>query len=68
MRYISVGWCFILHVNVDTSTVAHLSKYIVLLLLRCFLNLLPLDIHRHYELMTTLLYKIVFIWMESLAT
>ena len=51
-----------------------MSKCIVLLwlliwlVLRCFLNLLPLDIHRHYELITTLLYKIVFIWMESLAS
>ena len=72
MRYISVGclWCFMLHINVNASTVAQLSKYIVLLwlVLRYFLNLLPLDIHRHYELITMLLYKIVFIWMESLAT
>ena len=74
MWYISVGciWRLILHAN--TSTIAQLSKYIVLLwlliwlVLKYFLNLLPLDIHRHYELMTTLLYKIVFIWMESLAT
>ena len=70
--YISVGctWQFILHINVSTSTVAQFSKYIVLLwlVLRYFLNLLPLDIHRHYKLITMLLYKIVFIWMESLAT
>jgi len=72
MWYIRVDflWCFILHSDVNTSTVTQLSKYIVLLwlVLRYFLNLLPLDIHRHYKLITMLLYKIVFIWMESLAT
>ena len=36
-------------------------------MLSYFLNLLPLDIYRHYKLITALLHKIVFIWVESLA-